>query len=75
MPILEQESGLVFNDITNKNSFVCGYSPERINPGDNNRKLGDIQKVTSGSTPEVAKWIDTFYTSFIGSWNLLGSFN
>ena len=58
---------MVFNDISNNNSFVCGYSPERINPGDNNRKLGDIQKVTSGSTPKVAKWIDTFYASFINA--------
>ncbi len=67
VPILEKESGLVFNDISKNNSFVCGYSPERINPGDNNRKLGDIQKVTSGSTPKVAKWIDTFYASFINA--------
>ena len=63
--IIEKESGLKFNDAIYQNTFACGYSPERINPGDNNRKIGDIKKVTSGSCLEVAEWIDLFYSSFI----------
>ena len=49
-----------FND-----QFFCGYSPERINPGDKEHRLTDIVKVTSGSTPEVSSWIDNFYGSII----------
>jgi len=60
VPILEQESGLIFNK-----DFFCGYSPERINPGDGNRKLTNIIKVTSGSTSESAAWVDSFYASII----------
>jgi UDP-N-acetyl-D-galactosamine dehydrogenase len=60
VPILERESGLRFNE-----GFVCGYSPERINPGDNEHKLTTITKVTSGSTPEAAAWVDVFYGSII----------
>ena len=60
VPILERESGLVFNQ-----GFVCGYSPERINPGDTEHKLTTITKVTSGSTPEAAAWVDAFYASII----------
>jgi len=60
MPILERESGLVFNQ-----HFVCGYSPERINPGDTEHKLTTITKVTSGSTPEAAAWVDDLYGSII----------
>ena len=60
VPILERESSLVFNE-----GFCCGYSPERINPGDNNQKLTMITKVTSGSTFEAAAWIDSFYGSII----------
>ena len=60
VPILERESGQRFNE-----GFVCGYSPERINPGDNERKLTTITKVTSGSTPEAAAWVDGFYGSII----------
>ncbi|WP_255018832.1 nucleotide sugar dehydrogenase [Cyanobium sp. WKJ7-Wakatipu] len=60
VPILERESGLRFND-----GFVCGYSPERINPGDNEHKLTTIIKVTSGSTPAAAAWVDGFYGSII----------
>jgi len=62
--ILEKKSNLKYNDISN-NGFVCGYSPERINPGDKNHKLTNIQKITSGSTREVADWIDNFYGSII----------
>lgn len=60
VPILEQESGLVFNE-----GFCCGYSPERINPGDHDHKLKSIIKVTSGSNPEAAAWVDNFYGSIV----------
>jgi UDP-N-acetyl-D-glucosamine/UDP-N-acetyl-D-galactosamine dehydrogenase len=60
VPILEQESGLRFNT-----DFFCGYSPERINPGDKKHRLPNIVKVTSGSTPEAADFIDTLYISII----------
>ena len=60
VPILERESGLRFNA-----GFVCGYSPERINPGDTEHKLTTITKVTSGSTPAAAAWVDGFYGSII----------
>lgn len=60
VPILEKISGLVFNQ-----DFYCGYSPERINPGDKSRKVTDILKVTSGSTPEIGKQIDNLYSSVI----------
>ena len=59
-PILEFESGLKLN-----NGFLCGYSPERINPGDQDHRLKTIVKVTSGSTQVVADWIDAFYGSII----------
>jgi UDP-N-acetyl-D-galactosamine dehydrogenase len=60
VPVLEKTSGLVFNT-----GFFCGYSPERINPGDNSRKLTNIKKVTSGSTEEVGRQIDQLYSSII----------
>ena len=60
VPILERGSGLRFNS-----DFFGGYSPERINPGDKGRRITDIKKVTSGSTPEVAQTIDKFYNSII----------
>lgn len=60
VPILEQVSGLHYNE-----DFACGYSPERINPGDNKHKLITITKVTSGSTNEAAVWVDAFYGSII----------
>jgi len=60
LPILEQESGLSFNE-----GFYLGYSPERINPGDKTHRIEDIIKVTSGSNPEIAKEIDTLYGSVI----------
>lgn len=60
VPILEEESGLLFNE-----DFYCGYSPERINPGDKNHSLTAIKKVTSGSTSEVAEKIDQLYKSII----------
>ena len=60
VPILEHMSGLKFNE-----GFYCGYSPERINPGDKERTLTTIIKVTSGSTPEVATIVDELYQSII----------
>ncbi len=60
VPILEQLSGLALN-----RDFFVGYSPERINPGDKTHRLTTIKKVTSGSTPEVADFIDALYRSII----------
>ena len=60
VPVLEKTSGLEFNS-----DFFVGYSPERINPGDKNRTVTKILKVTSGSTPESAKVIDELYQSII----------
>jgi len=60
VPILERVSGLKFNK-----DFFAGYSPERINPGDKEHRLPTIRKVTSGSTPEVAEFVDSFYRSII----------
>jgi UDP-N-acetyl-D-galactosamine dehydrogenase len=60
VPVLEQASNLVFNQ-----DFYCGYSPERINPGDKVNTLTKIQKVTSGSTPEIAEVVDQLYKSII----------
>jgi UDP-N-acetyl-D-galactosamine dehydrogenase len=60
VPVLERESGLIYN-----RDFFCGYSPERINPGDKNHRLTNIKKVTSGSTPEVAEKVDSLYRKII----------
>jgi UDP-N-acetyl-D-galactosamine dehydrogenase len=60
VPILERASGLRFNE-----DFYAGYSPERINPGDREHKLSNILKVTSGSTPAVADFVDGLYASII----------
>ena len=60
VPVLEKYSGLKFNE-----DFFCGYSPERINPGDKVNTLTKIKKVTSGSTPEVAEVVDQLYKSII----------
>ena len=59
-PLLAKQSGLTYN-----RDFFCGYSPERINPGDINHRLETITKVTSGSTPEAADFIDRLYASII----------
>ena len=64
IPLIEKASGL-FCDISKNNAFACGYSPERINPGDKIHRLKDIIKITSGSNPKAAKWIDLFYGSII----------
>ena len=60
VPVLERVSGLTFN-----HDFFCGYSPERINPGDKEHRVTTILKVTSGSTPEVAETVDQLYRSII----------
>jgi UDP-N-acetyl-D-galactosamine dehydrogenase len=60
VPVLEKHSKLVFNQ-----DFYCGYSPERINPGDKVNTLTKIKKVTSGSTPEIAEVVDQLYKSII----------
>ena len=60
VPVLEKYSGLVFNK-----DFYCGYSPERINPGDKEHRLPSIRKVTSGSTAEVAECVDGLYAEII----------
>lgn len=60
VPVLERVSGLKFNE-----DFFCGYSPERINPGDKEHRLTTIKKVTSGSTPEIADIIDALYSEII----------
>jgi UDP-N-acetyl-D-galactosamine dehydrogenase len=62
VPVLEKASGLRFNV-----DFTCGYSPERINPGDRTRTLTTIVKVTSGSTPEAADFVDALYRGIIAA--------
>ena len=60
VPILEKQSGLKFNQ-----DFYCGYSPERINPGDKEHRVINIKKVTSGSTPDIATIVDDLYKEII----------
>lgn len=68
VPELEKSSGLIFNK-----DFFCGYSPERINPGDKERTVTKILKVTSGSTPEIAKDVDQLYREIITAGTHLAS--
>jgi len=68
VPILEGFSGKVYNK-----DFFCGYSPERINPGDKEHTVKNILKVTSGSTPEIAKQVDELYSSIITAGTHLAS--
>lgn len=60
IPVVERVSGLKFNE-----DFYAGYSPERINPGDKTRRVKDILKITSGSTPSIADFVDDLYRSVI----------
>ena len=60
VPVLEKQSGLKFNQ-----DFYCGYSPERINPGDKDHRITTIKKVTSGSTSEIANLVDALYNEII----------
>lgn len=68
VPVLEQVSGLIYNQ-----DFFCGYSPERINPGDKINTLTKIKKITSGSTPEVAQAVDAMYRQIIKAGTYLAS--
>ena len=68
VPIIEKHSGLKFNV-----DFFVGYSPERINPGDKEHRLPDIKKVTSGSTPETAKFVNELYLRIIKAGTHLAS--
>ncbi len=65
VPIIEINSGKVYNSKKYKDSFYCGYSPERINPGDKKHTVSSIVKVTSGCNKKIANFIDKFYGSFI----------
>ncbi len=60
VPILEKESGLRYNE-----AFFCGYSPERINPADKVHTLGTVKKIVSGSTPEIASFLEELYGSIV----------
>ncbi|MDO5503473.1 MAG: Vi polysaccharide biosynthesis UDP-N-acetylglucosamine C-6 dehydrogenase TviB [Actinomycetia bacterium] len=68
VPVLEQISGLRFNE-----DFTVGYSPERINPGDKEHRFETIVKVTSGSTPEAAQFVDNLYRSVVSAGTHLAS--
>ena len=68
VPIIERESGLAFNK-----DFFCGYSPERINPGDKVNTITTITKITSGSLPEIAAEVDELYASIISAGTFLAS--
>lgn len=68
VPVLEKFSGMKYNE-----DFFCGYSPERINPGDKEHTVTKILKVTSGSTPEVAEYVDQLYKSVITAGTHLAS--
>ena len=70
VPVLEKFSGLKFNE-----DFFCGYSPERINPGDKEHTVTKILKVTSGSTPEIGKKVDDLYAVCYYGWNTSCSFH
>ena len=67
IPIIEEESGLKCDNFDEDKSFSCGYSPERINPGDQERSIVDIVKVTSGSNINSSKWVNNFYGSIINA--------
>jgi UDP-N-acetyl-D-galactosamine dehydrogenase len=68
VPVLEKHSGLTYN-----HDFFCGYSPERMNPGDKDHSVTKIKKVTAGSTPEIAKDVDALYASIITAGTHLAS--
>lgn len=68
VPVLEKSSGLKFNQ-----DFFCGYSPERINPGDKVNTLTKIKKITSGSTPDIAKLVDNLYSGIVTAGTFLAT--
>ena len=65
IPIIEKNSGFLLDSKKNLDTFYCGYSPERINPGDTKHTINTIVKITSGCNLVIASWIDKFYGSFI----------
>jgi UDP-N-acetyl-D-galactosamine dehydrogenase len=69
VPVLERQSALTYNFgqplDASKGHFFCGYSPERINPGDKEHRVSNIKKVTSGSTPEIAEIVDALYNEIV----------
>ena len=67
IPLIEKNSGLNCDSLKSFKSFCCGYSPERINPGDKEHTIKDIVKVTSGSNEEASIWINNFYGSIISA--------
>ena len=67
VPILEKSSNLKHNSEKNESTFYCGYSPERINPGDKKNNIENIIKIVSGCNKKVSEIIDDFYSSFIKS--------
>ena len=67
VPIIEEYSGLKYNSNATNLTFFCGYSPERINPGDKTKRLKDIVKITSGCNQIIADWVDNFYNLIIDS--------
>ncbi len=78
VPILEKESGLKYFTVDSRGhstqeGFFCGYSPERINPGDKLHRLPDIKKITSGSTPEAAQAINALYQEIVSAGTHLAS--
>jgi UDP-N-acetyl-D-galactosamine dehydrogenase len=79
VPILERESGLKYRTVEigapahDSKEFYCCYSPERVNPGDKSHRLSDIKKITSGSTPEVARAVDNLYQEIITAGTYLAS--
>jgi UDP-N-acetyl-D-glucosamine/UDP-N-acetyl-D-galactosamine dehydrogenase len=68
VPVLEEHSGLKFNQ-----HFYCGYSPERVNPGDKEHRVTSIRKVTSGSTPEAAEYVNALYSEIVTAGTHLAS--
>ena len=68
VPLLQEESNLIYNQ-----DFFCGYSPERINPGDKEHTIKDIQKITSGSNPDISILIDNLYKSIIDAGTFLAT--
>ena len=72
VPIIEKAAGKIYNSEKYKDSFYCGYSPERINPGDKNHTLEKHNKITSGCNEKVAKWVNSFLWIFYFCRNTYG---
>ena len=65
VPIIEKITGLKYNDLSTDRGFALGYSPERANPGDKENTIDSITKITSGSQPKIAEWVNNLYGSII----------